>query len=1133
VNSPVDEQAMQSFDLLGALPAAGSTTVLEASAGTGKTYALAGLVTRFVAEGAARLDEMLLITFGRAASQELRERVRDQLVAAARVLDNPTDAALVGDDELLRHLATGTEDELTGRRHRVRDALAGFDAATIATTHQFCRLVLASLGVAGDSDSGVTLVESLDELVAEVVDDLYLRRFGHERDTPVLTREAALVLAREVVGNPHTTLTPEEPEPGTVAATRVGFARDVLEELEHRKRRLGVLGYDDLLTRLAAALAVPDSPAADRMRRRWRIVMVDEFQDTDPVQWQVVEQAFVGHATVVLIGDPKQAIYAFRGGDIATYLRAREAATSKQTLDTNRRSDKPLVDRLQVVMRGAALGHDDIVVRPIEAYRREQRLAGGPQTHPFRLRVVTREKFGLTGTRTIQMDVARNHIARDLAADVRSLLASDATYDGRPVEAGDIAVIVEAHRDARVCRDSLADAGIPAVYTGDTDVFASAAAADWLRLLEAFEQPHRSGLVRAAAITMFFGETAQSLAEGGDELTDRVSDTLRVWSDHARERGLAAVFEAAQVAGLGRRVLGWQGGERHLTDLAHVAQVLHETAQRDRLGLPAILDWLRVQCSDKRRTTERNRRLDSDAAAVQIMTVWVSKGLQYPLVYLPFAFNRNIPERDNLLFHRDVVTPGERCLDIGGKGRAGFREIEALARSEVAGDDIRLTYVALTRAQSQVVAWWAPTWDEPNGGLSRLLRGRVRDAAAVPDRCEPKVTDLEALAVFRRWEAEGGPVVEESAIRGAEAPPAAAPPNVLDVRRFTRPIDLTWTRTSYSGLVRAAEPVVGTSSEPEETPLDDEATDLPPGDAAAGPTPPDDAVLSPMTDLPSSATFGSLVHAVLEAADPHADDLLVELTRHVVDQLPWWPVDASAEAIAEALVPLHHTPLGPLAPSSTLADIGLDDRLRELDFEIPLAGGDVRSRGVGTPTDVTLADVGRLLAVHLDNGDPFRPYAHRLQEPGLGGQSLRGYLTGSIDVVLRVPDPDDETRTRYLVVDYKTNHLGEPGQPLTTAAYTPDRMAEAMLHSDYPLQALLYTAVVHRYLRWRQPGYDPARHLAGVLYLYLRGMCGPDTPQTEGHPAGVFSWRPPASLVVALSDLLDGRPAGAGGEGAA
>ena len=1099
----------EGFDLLGDLPAGATTTVLEASAGTGKTFALAGLVTRYVAEGHATLDEMLLITFGRAASQELRERVRGQLVAAARALDDP--ASVGPDDALLVRLLAGTPEELAERRHRLGDALAGFDAATIATTHQFCRLVLRSLGVAGDSDAGVTLVESLDELVGEIVDDLYLQRFGQQKDVPVLTRGAALTLAREVVANPHTELTPEHPEPDTVAEVRVGFARDVLTELEHRKRRLGILGYDDLLTRLAAALDGDDAAARDRMRRRWRFVMVDEFQDTDPVQWQVIQRAFDGHATVVLIGDPKQAIYAFRGGDIVTYLQARETATGQRTLDTNWRSDQPLVDSLQVVLRGAALGHPDIVVRPIEAHHGGHRLAGAPRNAPFRLRVVTREKFGLTGARTIQMDSARDHIARDLAADVRTLLASDATYAGRPVQAGDIAVIVEAHRDARVCRDALAAAGIPAVYTGDTDVFASPAADAWLRLLEAFEQPHRSGLVRAAATTMFLGETAQSLAVGGDALTDRVAETLREWSDHARERGFAAVFEAAQVAGLGRRVLGWQGGERHLTDLAHVGQLLHETAQRDGLGLPATLEWLRTQCSDKGRTGERNRRLDSDAAAVQIMTVWVSKGLQYPLVYLPFAFNRNIPDRDNLLFHRD----GQRCLDIGGKGRPGFKEIETLARREVAGDDIRLTYVALTRAQSQVVAWWAPTWDEPNGGLSRLMRGRRRDESGVPDRCEPKPTDPAVIARFREWEVAGGPVVEESVVVGAPPAPLPVVPDDLGVRTFTRPIDTTWRRTSYSGLVRAAAEAVGTGSEPEPevVPLDDEVLEVPTGDGETGSGA---EILSPMTDLPSSATFGSLVHGVLEVADP--DDLEAELARHVRAQLPWWPVDATAEAIAAALVPLHRSPLGPLAPGLTLGDIALTDRLRELDFEIPLAGGDARAGA-----DVRLSDVGALLRDHLTPGDALLPYADRLAAPGLGDQSLRGYLTGSIDVVLRIPDADSAGGGhRYLVVDYKTNHLGELDRPLTTADYAPDRLAAAMLHSDYPLQALLYAVVAHRYLRWRQPGYDPDRHLAGVLYLYVRGMCGPETPVTDGHPAGVFSWRPPAALVTALSDLLDG-----------
>ena len=343
---------MDNFDLLGPLPDARSTTVLEASAGTGKTFALAGLVTRYIAEGEATLDQMLLITFGRAATQELRDRVRRQIVDAVVAFDDPS---AVGDNQVIAHLLDCGDDERRDRRRRLRDALAAFDAATIATTHQFCQMVLKSLGVAGDSDTGVTLVESLDELVAEIVDDLYLRHFGLERDDPLLSHADALRLAREVVKHPATELRPKDPEPDSRAAVCVDFAKDVLAELEIRKRRRGILGYDDLLTRLADALEADDSPAQLRMHQRWPIVMVDEFQDTDPVQWKVIDRAFTDRSTLILIGDPKQAIYAFRGGDIVTYLKAAETAgaqnDTRQELAQRRRT---WWNRLQTLLGGAA-----------------------------------------------------------------------------------------------------------------------------------------------------------------------------------------------------------------------------------------------------------------------------------------------------------------------------------------------------------------------------------------------------------------------------------------------------------------------------------------------------------------------------------------------------------------------------------------------------------------------------------------------------------------------------------------------------------------------------------------------------------------------------------------------------------
>jgi len=609
---------------------------------------------------------------------------------------------------------------------------------------------------------------------------------------------------------------------------------------------------------------------------------------------------------------------------------------------------------------------------------------------------------------------------------------------------------------------------------------------------------------------MFFGETADTLAAQRDTLTDRISETLRQWAEHARERGVAAVFEAAQLNHMGERVLSWVDGERHMTDLAHLTQVLHDTAHRNHLSLSALRDWLRAQREERGGTVERNRRLDSDAAAVQVMTVWVSKGLQFPVVYLPFAFNRNVQTREVVMFH-DGDT---RCLHVGGQSSPDYPAVAQQSRREAAADDVRLTYVAMTRAQSQVISWWAPSNDEPNGGLSRLLRGRKPGDPMVPDRCDPsRVDDPDAMALLRHWADEGGPVLEESLIAPAVGVELHSTASDLAVRHFHRLIDTEWRRTSYSGLIRDAEAPgsEGVSSQPEVLALDDELESLTSdaaGSAALSASSGSD-LTSPMADMPKGAKFGTLVHAVLETSDPFATDLVAELKSQIEVHSAWWPIDVPGELLAAAMVPLHDTPLGSLAADMTLRQIGFEDRLQELDFELPLAGGDLP---VSAPA-IRLADVGLLLREHLPATDPLACYADRLLDGPLSRQSLRGYLTGSVDAVLRIGE-------RYLVVDYKTNWLGT-GTLLTAADYQRPRLVEAMLHSDYLLQALLYSVVLHRFLRWRQPGYDPETHLGGVLYLFLRGMCGPETPHIEGHPAGVFSWLPPATLVAAVSDLLD------------
>ena len=347
----------------------------------------------------------------------------------------------------------------------------------------------------------------------------------------------------------------------------------------------------------------------------------------------------------------------------------------------------------------------------------------------------------------------------------------------------------------------------------------------------------------------------------------------------------------------------------------------------------------------------------------------------------------------------------------------------------------------------------------------------------------------------------------------------------MEVRDFGRPLDLRWRRTSYSALTAAvhgvelAVPAVGSEAEPLHE--DDEAApavgtpeDVGSGSAVAGGP---FAARSPMGDLPSGVDFGTAVHSVFEEVDPTAPDLAAELRRATGLALGRaGSTGLGVESLAAALLPSFQTPLGPLAGGRRLADIPPRDRLPELAFEMPLAGAD------DARSETTVGRLAPLVRRHLAAGDRLRRYAELLEHPTLAEQPLRGYLNGSIDAVLRVPDADGVPR--YLVVDYKTNWLGSfDGRPLTVGDYAPPRLAEAMMAAHYPLQALLYGVAVHRLLRWRQPGYDPETHLGGVLYLFVRGMAGEDTPQVDGVPCGVFSWRPPAALVTDLSDLLDGR----------
>ena len=427
-------------------PLTDGVTVLEASAGTGKTYTIAALATRAVALEGLPLDRLLAVTFTRAATGELRDRIRERLARSERLL---REGRAVEGDEVDALLATGTAAEVRKRGARLRAALADFDAATIVTLHGFCQTVLSALGVAGDLDPDPTIVEEVNDLREQVVLDLYLRRFRKHRPMFSLTQAHRIVKA--AVDLPDVVVFPPDTrQMNNIPESRARLASAARDELDARKRRARLLTFDDLLVRVRDALVGDGGDAlCERLRARWELVLVDEFQDTDRLQWEVLERAFAGTGRrLVLIGDPKQAIYAFRGADVQAYLGAADHAVALHTLNTNWRSDQALIDAYDALLGGAQLGHERIAYRTVSAHHVASRLHDAPDPAALRVRVLDRCSPSIVRTEktgVVQVDSARAAVATDCARDLSALLASGAEVEHNgtrlPVQPGDIAVL--------------------------------------------------------------------------------------------------------------------------------------------------------------------------------------------------------------------------------------------------------------------------------------------------------------------------------------------------------------------------------------------------------------------------------------------------------------------------------------------------------------------------------------------------------------------------------------------------------------------------------------------------------------------------------------------------------------------
>ena len=1075
------------------LPSRGSTLNIEASAGTGKTWTISTLAARFIAEQNVGISELAIVTFSSASAAEVKARTRVRLKQCADALSFSTPPPL--SDEGLAHLWSMDPSIRAMRRDRLLTGLDDFDLAPIMTTHGFCDRLLSLLGILADHDSGDQLATDLTDLVTEATCDHYLQlRQTH----PVsFSFDQGLAWVRKALFAPGAPVIPAGSEEAL-------FVESVRAMVEDRKRQAGIYTFDDMLLRCRDALLDPatSTQARGRLSRTYPVVLVDEFQDTDSIQWEIIHHGFVGSSTVVLIGDPKQSIYGFRGADVGAYLMAANLGTTA-TLDTNYRSSPPVVDAVGSLMNGAELGDPRIRVLPVKSSPDTPRLVF-PETmvweNPFRIRVPA-------DTHPLGTREARQIIDADLVNDLTNLLTHGPRYQPGPgspprgLRPEDVAIIVSTNGRGNELLDHLHRTGIPAVFTGTGSVFSTPAAHDWWTLLKALETGS-SPWIRAASLTSLIGWDLERLVHADAEEFSRLASDMRRLST-LMESPIRVLEWLMDCTDLLPRLSADLDGQRMLTDLRHLGQLL--SGPRPPLVSPA--DWLLARRSSTTTPDESTRRLPTHNDAVRIMTVHQAKGLQFPIVYLPQLADRYVvtPHIGEPTISHDES--GMRIVDLGTSPDNSWRE----AANEEAGESLRTCYVALTRSIAHITTWWVPTRDHTHTSpLHRLLFRISSDPAPYVSLtgCDPHRLRLPGVTIETIGEVQPLPTTMDKPCPGrvdASTPPDIptspdtlsgidAPQNpvipLAEQSPFTREIDLTWRRTSFSAL---------TASAHQDAPEADEPTG--PIDVAVGLDHDADLDrLSPMVDLPGGTSFGSLVHSVFEYADP-SEDLtpLVEKTMAGFEEF-------TPQSLAAALTPGLLTPLGPIADNLCLAQIGMDNRLAEMSFELPLSH---------TDRAATIDSLAGILTQHLPDDDPLAGYPEYLRTCDVDPRALRGFLTGSIDAVLRIDG-------RYLIVDYKTNRLGTRDAPLTLRNYTLPAMATAMISSHYPLQALLYAVALHRFLRWRIPDYDPERHLGGIAYLFVRGMAGADTPVRYGTPCGVFPWKPSASLIEDLSNLLSG-----------
>ena len=1184
------------------------TNLIEASAGTGKTYAIACLYLRLLVERGLTPEQILVVTYTEAATKELRSRIRQRVREAIGVIDgNETD-----DPFLLGLVANsnGKGPDRDGLRAELDRALNAFDTASIFTIHGFSLRALQENAFESGSLYDTELITDQDGLLREIVDDFWRARFFAEQSpllacalrnrlspdyfsgflkgmlgnakleiAPQFTMDeiAAIEAAcreshekvcavwrenrREIeeiflhdkgLGRAADTyrhdlipalfagmdgfasgINPYDLFPGFDKFTTSGIAAGkkpkgvapfhpfferceelgnqvgqrllalrwellsfARERLPGRKREMNIRYFDDLLADLYAALCSEGSDQfAVKLRGKYRAALIDEFQDTDPVQYEIFRKICMdADFPLFLIGDPKQAIYSFRGADIFAYMEAAgDVGEGKRfTLTGNWRSTPRLLHAFNTIFSNdkKPFLYDEISYHPVKPGKGEAGSGQGfalDDDSPLQVWYMPPDEDG----KAISVGKANTLVPLAVASEIVRLLKGGAgakpLIDGKPVVPGDIAVVVRSHLQAGYVQEALKDLGIPSVMQSNLSIFATAEAREVCILLSALADPGSESKVRAALVTDILGRSGDDIARlledehDWEECLQKFRTYHHVWLN----RGFMVMAQSLLTGeGVRGRLLRRSDGERRLTNILHCFEVIHNKEHERGAGIEGMVTWFGEKTTSGDMAEEYQIRLETDEKAVKIVTIHVSKGLEYPIVFCPFMWGGTKEGSE-------VVACHEGFTMVKDYGSPEYARRRAAARKEALAENLRLLYVAVTRAKHRCYLFAGKISDRnrknrpETSPLAYLFHAdaetRVSDDPV--NTLETRISALTAEQMIAQLQtlAEKG----QGAIAALQAPEAAAVLGApfrdeekrLSCRRFSGVVSSDWRVASFTSFAAHEATAV-------ELPDRDEALAGAATFRTALEEPPEGKSIF---TFPRGARAGIFLHEIFELLDfsgssPEVIVSLVEkgLQKHGYDR-DWQPhISAMVNNVVTA-------PLSSPDGTFTLSGLNPGSWIPELEFFFPLRfvtsellGGCLRKWGAIHDT----VDFARLPA-------------------SLSFKPVRGMVRGFMDMVF-------EQGGRYYLVDWKSNHLG-----YRVEDYGREALQGAMESNLYPLQYLLYTVALNRHLSIRVKGYDYDRHFGGVIYLFLRGVS-----PGHGEEFGVFRDLPPAGMIAELTHCL-------------